>query len=272
MMRLTAACLTSFAIFLIAGCASNNRADGSKEPQNQESALIKAAQTAEKRATQAFQSGDPAAAADGFDAAVRVYDSLALVDAAARARLNLARSLGDLGQTEAALTQTRAALAAPGLDAATRITAHGRLAALLMASNAADAAAQLAQAEQLCAATCAQGLALAVLRARVELAQGNAAQAVQTASRALGLANSSAQLAEQANALRVRAQAQQALGAHAQVIADAGAALPIDQQLGMPSRVLLDLQLLAQAHRTLGQMAEAERYELLARRAQAAQR
>lgn len=258
------------ATIFMASCAGPMRAEDQKESQMAEPALIKAAQQAERRAAQAYQAGDVALAADGFEAALQVYDSLAQAERAARARLSLARTLDDIGQTQAALMHTRAALAVTTLDASTRITAYGRLAALLLPVDAAQAAVHLAQAEQLCTTACAQALALVTLRARAELAQGQAPAAVQSASRALHMASTTANLPEQANALRARALAQQLLGQHARVIADAHAALALDQQLGQTRRILQDLHLLTQAYRASSQTKEAQHFEMLAQRAQAA--
>jgi tetratricopeptide (TPR) repeat protein len=125
----------------------------------------------------------------------------------------------------------------------------------------------------LCAQACSERAALQVLRSRIDLAQGNAAAAVQSASAALALTqDSKAATAEQANALRARAQAHSALGQHAQTVADATAALALDQDAGSAARVQADLQLLAKAHQALGNTDQAARFALLATRAQAASR
>jgi tetratricopeptide (TPR) repeat protein len=122
-------------------------------------------------------------------------------------------------------------------------------------------------AELACAGTCTQLSAIAVLRARTELAANNASAAVASANAALTSAQNNN---DRANALRVRAQAQAALSQHAQVIADAQQALQLDQELGLAERVLIDLQLLQRASAANGDTASAARYDALAQRAAAA--
>jgi tetratricopeptide (TPR) repeat protein len=156
---------------------------------------------------------------------------------------------------------------ANGLPKDVLVTAHGRAAALAMDSDVPRAAAHVQSAELACAGTCTQLSAIAVLRARTELATNNASAAVASANAALTSAQNNN---DRANALRVRAQAQAAQNQHAQVIADAQQALQLDQELGLAERVLIDLQLLQRASAANGDTASAARYDALAQRAAAA--
>ncbi len=266
-----------FAIFLIAGCSTNTGASGTKASQNEDSALLKAAASMQQRAHASYVSGDLNAAAAGFEAAATIYESLAMIEPQAVARLSAARAWGESkGGTERATALVQRVLAdGAQLSAPIRITAHGRAAALLLAQGNANAEAatqassQLQAAQSLCANTCPQASALLVLRSRLQLAQADAAAALASANQALGL--STADSTEQANALRARAQAQAQLGRHSAVIADASAALALDRSAGQAARVLLDLQLLGAAHRALNQLDQAQYFESLAARSAQAQ-
>jgi tetratricopeptide (TPR) repeat protein len=259
------------AIFLIAACASS----ASVKQQN---ALINAAQSIERRAAQAYATGDLDTATATYESAVLVYESLALAEPMARARLSAARAMAEAGKPELALAAVDAVLAQPQfLSPGTQIVAHGRAAALYLAQGSAstltNANSHWQNASTLCAQACSERAALQVLRSRIDLAQGNAAAAVQSASAALALTqDNKTAAAEQANALRARAQAHSVLGQHTQTVADATAALALDQNAGSATRVQADLQLLAKAHLALGNTDLATRFALLATRAQAASR
>lgn len=278
--------LALLAIFLIAACASSTL-------PKQQNAAVNAAQAMERRAAQAYLQGDLQAAAATYASAALVYESLALAEPLARARLSEARVLGEAGQTERALQLVDAVLTPPatanaGLGADTLVLAHGRAAALHLALHEASSSATTTtvaattnsssllkaqthwqSAQTACASTCGSQAALQVLRSRIDLAQGNPIAAVQSASAALA-ASTPVNTAEQANALRARAQAQAALRKHSGTVADANAALELDQQAGSVSKVGIDLDLLSAAHQALGDSAQAQRYAQLAQRARAA--
>ncbi len=255
-----------FAIFLIAACAS-------KTDTKEQNSLVTAAQTMERRAAQAYVQGDAQGAAATYESAALVYQSLALAEPQARARLSAARSLAEAGKSEQALQIVAAVLAqSHALSPGTQIVAQGRAAALYLAQGSAAALAsasthwQLASA--LCMPACAERAALWVLRARIDLEQGEAAAAVQNANNALGALDRPSAPAEHANALRVRAQAYAALKQPANTLADATAALALDQEVGHSGRVQADLQLLAKAHEALGNAEQAARFVALAKQAQ----
>jgi hypothetical protein len=251
-------------ILLVTGCASSSPS-GETASTN---ALTKAAQNIERRAAQAFASGEFDSAAAGYESAALVYETLALAEPQARARLSQARAAADAGRTGQAQQIIDAVLQAPaGLGSEVLITAHGRAAALSLANDVPRAQTHLQSAFAACAGSCPQSSALLVLRARAELATGNAAAASNSANAGLSAAQNPN---DRANALRARAQAGAALGQHSQVQADAQQALALDQDLGQAQRVLQDLQLLQAASTALGDTAAAQRYSALAQRAQQA--
>lgn len=268
-------CNAVFCAALLGGCASSKPAAPTPSP------AVQSAQALEQRAGKAFAQGDFERALKDFDTAASVYASLAMTDAHAQAQLNGARVLADSGQTAAAQVRVAAVLASVvPLSASVRTTAYGRAAALALAN--ADlplATTSLAAAQAACSASCPASAALAVLAARLQLANGKAVEALVTANQAVKLApmpsntamgTANAQQADHANALRVRAQAHAALQSHGAALADAQAALAVDQTLGFAARVALDLQLMAAAQRGLGMADAAARSSALAEQSLAA--
>ena len=268
--RLVALTTAFIATFLIAACASSTM----PKPLN---VALNSAQTLERRAAQSYAQGDLQSADAAYASAALVYESLALAQPLARARLNQARVLAEASQTPRAVQLVDAVLAQPNLGVLgveTLAVAYGRAAALqLSLGEFSKAQSFLQSALTACVSTCSAQQALQVLRARLDLALGNAAAAVQSANAALSSNPAGGQSAgnpEQANALRVRAQAYAALSQPASSLSDANAALAIDQQAGAANRVVLDLDLIASAHQALGDSAQAQRYTQLAQAARAA--
>jgi hypothetical protein len=265
MMRRVFACGLMLATVFIAACASPA---SSKDDNATSNALVKTAQNLERRAAQSFAVGEFDSAAASYESAALVYETLALPEPQARARLSQARALADAGRTEPALALVTALLQAPaGLGVDALATAYGRAAALSLGTDLPKAQAYVQDAAKACANTCAQSSAISTLRARTELAAKQPVAAVASASAALAAAQNNN---DRANALRARAQANAALAAHAQVLPDAQQALAFDQDLGLPERVLVDLQLLQAASAALGDTASTARYAALVQRALAA--
>ncbi|MBC7376618.1 MAG: hypothetical protein H7346_04185 [Burkholderiaceae bacterium] len=247
------------------------------------SPAVSLAQASSQRGAQAFAHGELANAQREYTTALHVYESLGDTPGRVSSLLSLARIAAQAGQASEAIAAVTQVLADPALvDTPTRITAHGRAAALYLAQgNTALTDKHLFDAGALCAAACADAGAINVLRARSALAQNKPADALKLASDALAMPTlapvTPATLkpqasAERANALRVQAQAHMALGAPAAASTAALAALELDRALGLADRVLPDLQLLAQASRDMGAADAAWRYQALADRAQAAGR
>ena len=105
-----------------------------------------------------------------------------------------------------------------------------------------DAALTWADAAQTaCAAPCDLSASLANLRAHVALQRGDAALAARWAGQAVALATDPAAAAEQANALRLLGRARSQQKQHDEAGQALAQALAIDQRLGLPERVALDL-------------------------------
>lgn len=239
------------------------------------------AQASTLRGAQAFARGDLTGSRREYTTALHIHESLGDTQERAATLLSLARVSAQAGQGADALTKVNKVLADQAqLGAPMVITAHGRASALYLAQGDTQRADQhLIQATTACAGACADAGALAVLRARLALAQQQPAQALKLATDALGMPGLATATpptlrpqasAERANALRVQAQAQSALGQHDAAAVAASAALDLDRPLGLAERVLLDLQLLANAYEALGATALARQYQSLAERAQAA--
>ena len=87
---------TTVALCVLAACSST-------PPAKETSAIVQAAQTIERRASQAFAKGEFDTAAGGYESAALVYETLALAEPQARARLSQARAMAEAGQPQLAL-------------------------------------------------------------------------------------------------------------------------------------------------------------------------
>jgi hypothetical protein len=232
------------------------------------------AEAAMQRAAQAYARGELDASRRAYLDALRVYESVA--DAAGRARvlLSLARLSAATGEPAAALASVEALLAEPGeLTPALRSLAHGRGAGLALASGRLDAAQRhLDIARAACAGDCAERTALAVLSARLALLNGQAQAAHAQADALLKPLSAEPPGAEHADLLRLRAEAALALNRPRDAVADAQAALALDQAAGRSEAIVLDLGLLARAYTGAGETDSAARHQVLAERARAARR
>jgi len=262
---------TGVLIMALSACSSPR----TSPPQNETAAglahLSNRAHAMERSAAQAYAQGDLSNAAAQFQALALRYTALAQTGPEAMAWLNWARVQAELGQPALAIAAVRRVLTLESLPASVQMLAHGRLAALLMTSDPSAAALQLAQAEALCQ-NCTEQSALRTLRARLDVQQGDASAARQTAALAMQSAVSSADLA---NALRVSAQADLLVapspGTLATAIENAQKALALDQGMDAASKVHADLDLLVRLHQANGDSANAKRYAALLRHAQEAQ-
>lgn len=259
--------LCSVSLILLAACASTPTPTPTS-PVSIPSAMVDA-QTLETAAARAYARSDLVRASAQYQQAARLYASLAQVDWQAQALLNQARVQADAGLPDLAVATVRSALDLVALSEAVQTLAHGRLAALLLERDAVTAAQHLGQARALCQAACRESSALHALAARLALLQGDALRARVAAESAAGTAQTPA---DRANAWRLLAQAALLLpGADlAQAVRNAQAALQLDQNLGVAARVQADLNLLVSLHRARGETAPMQRYEALARGAQAA--
>lgn len=187
--------------------------------------------------------GDVAQARVQYERALAAAESVEDFALAGATLLNLALLHGRAGELAAGHARLDRILAAPQrYGAALQSQAATRKALLHL--DAPDLGAALAwadQAQAACPAPCELGAVLADLRAHVALQRGDLALAAQLATTAATLAAQAGQAAEQANALRLQGRARSQLGQTGEAAAALAAALAIDQRLGLPARVALDL-------------------------------
>jgi tetratricopeptide (TPR) repeat protein len=246
---------------LMAGCAQ-------KPTPVPISAALEGAQRLERRASAAYSKGDLLSAQKDYQTAAAVYTSLALDAPLATTQLNLAKIEAESGRAAAGLVLTDAVLGRANLDAATRLLAHGRAAALSLALHkTADANQHLDAADKLCRNACDAASALAVMRSEILMQGGNLEAAKLASEVAVQTAKNNGDMA---NALRRRAGIALTTSSTLQAQTDAEQALLLDQALGASARVIADLSLLAQIHTKAGNAAKASEYTVLEKAAQAA--
>lgn len=252
-------------LFLLTACGS---------PPTRPPPLIAQLQTTEKSAHQALRDGDLLRARDLFAQTLRLQQSLDDLNGIARSSLNLATLLHTLGDDTAALQLLESLLKnnAP-YSAENRSTAAFRKAVIVLDAYADSPTAPalsladqtLSAALKICADHCAELIGIKNLQARLTLLKGDHLTALNIAESVLE--NSAATPEEQANAARIAGLAQNNLSQYEQALAHYVNALQIDKTLGLSSRIILDLQGIANALQKLGRTPEAEDY---ARRATAA--
>lgn len=244
---------------LIAGC-------GSAPPRPTESQA--AALAWNQRGQAAYARGDYTRAFEYYRQALDLNRATEDVDGIARELINLAtvhRRLGERDQARAALEE----LLAPGgvpFSAAQRAEASHRLA--LYAAEDGDATGARALSERaaaLCAGCPTEG-AILNFQAGLRLAAGDASSARALATRALGPNHRHGDAVEEANSLRLAADAALALRDYAAAAAGYQAALALDKAEGRPHKIAADLLGLGEAARAQGRSREAADYF---RRAQA---
>ncbi len=226
--------LGSFALLLLAACGS---------PPPALNAAQQAAANTSQSAARAWARGDLAQARALYERALAAAESVEDFSLAGAALLNLAlvhQRSGDLIGAQARVDRLLAAphRYGPALHAA----AATRKALLYLDTPDLDAASAWAgRAEAACGQPCEHAAALANLRAHVAWQRGDIGGSMQQAEGALAAATPSGQAAEQANALRQLGRARAQAGQTTQAAADLAQALAIDQRLGLPERIALDL-------------------------------
>jgi tetratricopeptide (TPR) repeat protein len=234
------------ALLLMVGCSSIP----TPPPREPERAALQAGQTAAR----ALQRGDLAQARQLYERALAQADAIEDFDLAGTLLLNLAlvhqrqadRTSGDLRTAELVAAQRRLDRV---LDAPQRYGGSGLQAAAatrrawlhLDAGDAAAATAWVDRAQSLCASPCDHGATLSQLQAQLALQRADAAVAARHAEQALARATAMQQSAEQAHAWRLLGRARSLLGLHDQAAVDLAHALALDQRLGHPERIALDL-------------------------------
>lgn len=252
--------------FALAACAAS--------PLPENPVLLKARQ-AENMATQAQSRGQYDRAAERWNQAALRYDALADPAGFGRATVGLSRALVDSGRRTEALANLNVSLSrAEELPTDIQIELLARRGGIhLQTPETLDkAGSDLLQADALCASRCRFSAALHGLQARLAIVQGRMAEArLHVQSGVLALASQeSDQRVERANLGRLSALVQMKEGQYELAYQSAEAALQIDRSLGLPDRIVMDLELLASIAKLQKQPAQASQFEEQARRAKAA--
>jgi tetratricopeptide (TPR) repeat protein len=241
-------------------------------PQEPLNARLARAADYNRRGETALERGEYRRALALYEAALRIDVSIEHAEGVAINSLNLARVHQLLG--EDALAQQRLdALLGGGLAPIPVIyVAAARLRKAVLYQSAGDASAASAWADraaELCRDSgCSLYGSLLNLRSRVALAGGDDPGASALAAQALSVNRGRGAREEIANSLRLQAQAQLRRKAYAAALAPLEEALALDQALGLPDRIALDLRFLADAHAGAGDAEQAR--ELRARAANVA--
>lgn len=227
---------------------------------------VEQAQKAEHEAHRALHDGDLPRARELFRQVLLMQQSLDNLPASATAAINLSSVSHKLGDTVTALNLLDNILADGSAQIPSELLAVAAFRKGVMladAGKAVEAESALKIAFQQCNNQCNFVPGMNNLRARILLDKGDFASALEIAS---GVINAGAEKEEQANARRIAAAAETALGRDEAALAHYLAALELDKELAFSSRIAEDLKGAARMLMKLGRKAEAEIY---ARRAEA---
>lgn len=241
-------------VFLLAACAA--------APEKKSGAELQAIRFSE-RGTVAFLQADYVSALTEYAQGLRVNLSIENAAGIATSRINLARVWRELARPEAAHTQLDALFAAPVLPyPATSLAAAASLQAQLYLENndTVSAAQWLDRGVDLCQKNCALAASLAVLRTQLLMREKNYTAARSVVDEAVKTLQTSHQIVEWANALRLSGEIYFAQGDEVSAMEKFAQALALDQKLGLPTKIHLDLLRLAETATHAGKIAEAKNY------------
>jgi tetratricopeptide (TPR) repeat protein len=237
----------------LAGC-------GSAPPAR--SPLQQSAATFAQGAARAWSRGDATQARVLYERALAAAESVEDFALAGTMLLNLALVQGAAGDLAGAQARVDRIVSAPQRYGSALVArAAARKALLYLDAPDVDAAlGWAARAQAACAAPCELDATLDNLRAHAALQRGDAVSAAQLALRAAARAVQLEQAVEQANALRLLGRARSAQGQGDSAAEALALALAIDQRLGLPERVALDLIDAGENERARGQHAAAREF------------
>lgn len=239
----------------LAGCGS---------APEQRSPMSAAAYRHSERGARAYAQGDLARAAKEYQQAVQGAQAIEDAAGIATASINLARVWRGAGRYPLAHQQLAALFDAPQLVYPADLLAvaailQGQL--YLEQDEIAAATDWAARAEPLCASGCEVRPSLRLLQAQLAMRAQRWDAAAKLIADALGSLNAPAQAMERANALRLAGEVAYAQQDDARASARFAEALALDQRLGLPNKISLDLNRLAQSAKRAGRAAEAANYE-----------
>ena len=248
------------AVTLLAGCAA--------PPEVPKVAQLERAAEANALAVKLYTRGDYAAALAHAQRAYAASASVEDEEGVAASLLNLSVIAQRLGQPTEARLAVDQILQDKGLAFSSKSRADAALRRAVLAASDGDrrlSETLLKQVEQLCAAPCALGAKVLNLRAQLAIEDGRLTDAVALASQAAGISQAQKDAEEEANALRLSANAQIHLGNSAAAMRQLEAALLLDKRMGLPRKIFRDLLLLGIAAQRSQQKAAAQNYLLRAR-------
>lgn len=227
---------------------------------------LEQAKKAEQAAHRALHDGDLKRAQELFRQSLLMQQSLDNLPASAMAAINLSSVSHRLGEDGEALELLDHVLTenTTQIPSELRAVAAFRKGIILAdAGKATEAEAALQVAKQACDRECAYSSAMNILHARLALSRGDYEAALSTATNVI---KSGAEKVELANALRIAAAAEAALEHPEAALAHYQAALELDKELALSTRIAADLVGIVKALEKLGRKSEAD---VFARRAEA---
>jgi tetratricopeptide (TPR) repeat protein len=243
--RSSSALLISFCLIL-AACGSAPEKRNSRTEQ---------AYKLSARADAAFLRGDYEQARNDYLQALRINQSVENAAEIAIARFNLARVLRELGHPDQAHGQLDALFSEPALPhpADTLAAAAALKSRLYIEGNEpALALSWIERGEGYCRKSCPVGGSLLLLRAQIAQRENRLDEALEFADGAVSALSSGAQQMELANAQRLTGEISLAKSDFARAIQLFQQALAVDQKLGIPGKVRLDLLRLGATHERAG--------------------
>ena len=222
---------------------------------------LEQAQAADKDARRALRNGDLLRAQQSFTKTLLLQQSLDDATATATTIINLATVTHQLHDDEGALGWLDKILLEKSAIYPAEQYAEASFRKAVILTNLArisEADAALAQAEKLCEKKCSLRFGIDGLSARLHLLKGDATGAIVLAQ-ALSK-ETEAGREEQANALRVLAEAEEKLARYAEALQHYQAALDADKSLSLSSRIGEDLNGLARVAKQLGREQEVNIY------------
>lgn len=221
---------------------------------------VEQAQKVENEAHRALRDGDLPRARELFRQTLLLQQSLDNIPASAMAAINLASVLHKLGDSAAATGLLESVLADHSGQIPSELLAAAAFRKGVMLAdrgNITEAESALQIADQHCNRQCAFVPGMNNLRARLLLDKGDFAPALAYAAAVI---SAGAENEELANARRIAAAAETALGRDEAALAHYLAALELDKQLAFSARIAEDLRGVARVLKKLGREAEAELY------------
>ena len=244
--RSNAACLISFCLLLVA-CGS--------APEKQNSRTEQASKLS-TRADAAFLQGDFEKAKNDYLQALHVSQSVENTSAIAIIRFNLARVFRELAQPGHAHLQldalfSESALPYPPTTLAASAALKSRL--YLEGNEPLPALSWIEKGEAYCQKNCIVAGSLLLLRAQLAQRDNRLDEALKLADAAVSALNSGNQQMELANALRLSGEICLSRNDNAKALQLFQQAYAIDQKLGIPGKIRLDLLRLGTGHERAGE-------------------